>query len=425
MLRKADVFALAVCSVEEGIQARCGPGATCLILGGVPTCHCIRDVATGLPLAGNPYRGCTWDLTGRWELHWTDHTGTAKPLYDPFGNEPFIIQIDRTDAILKTQYMTGAIFVVTAVTGAAAGVCARVFVDVNDNQSVILELAEGFVDRTGRNLFFRKKFGDASLMKKFPKDPKKFDPINLAGGWKKWDGSKVKIVEFRRKYRGMSFKNGGGNSAVLSPGWAYWYNDDSFGAPSIRLSTALFVDDTLPFEMAAFDTTNRFVQLGWFGYLAMGASTIQIISPADGKQIFGLRRMIDYPAPLAIPPPPPAVITLTGHDQIASIASAAAKAIAPPIQVYQELVENEMVEAGNFIHSFDPTVVGHHLVPNHLLPDADSLFSEGLQEVEKWERGLKKQTAADRNAVDRKAATGRRLATGAEVFFDSHTSTLR
>lgn len=49
-----------------------------------------------------------WDLTGKWEVLLAgDDGGPARALNDPFSNEPFVIQIDRTDAVLKTQYITG------------------------------------------------------------------------------------------------------------------------------------------------------------------------------------------------------------------------------------------------------------------------------------------------------------------------------
>eukprot|EP01054_Gregarina_sp_Poly1_P011399 Gregarina_sp_Poly_1__11398@NODE_96_length_14647_cov_152_270302_g83_i0_p2_GENE_NODE_96_length_14647_cov_152_270302_g83_i0NODE_96_length_14647_cov_152_270302_g83_i0_p2_ORF_typecomplete_len524_score51_52EGF_MSP1_1/PF12946_7/0_11_NODE_96_length_14647_cov_152_270302_g83_i068868457 len=313
------------CTGEQGYQARCGPGANCFIIGGVPTCHCIVDLTTGLPLAGNPYRACTADLTGKWEAYFSGESGMFRPLSDPFSNEPFVIQIDRTDAILKTQYLTGAIFVVTAITGGAAGVCARAYVDVNDNISVILELAEGFVDISGRNMFFRNRRTDISLWKKYPKKPTPQDSRNLWGGWKKVDGNKVKICEFKHKDHGK-FARPTGYSTVVTPTWAYWYNDESFGAPAIRLSTALWLDDTLPFEQAAFETSNRFVQLGWFGLLSIGAGTITIIAPGDGKEIFTLRRLYDFDLPQAVGLPTQ-TFTLTGVDQIMALKAAAGAAL--------------------------------------------------------------------------------------------------
>lgn len=285
-------------------------------------------MATGLPMAGNPYRGCTYDLTGKWIVEANDEDGVLRALNDPFTGQPVVIHIDRTDAVLKTQYITGTIFVITAVTGAAAGICARVFLDVNDNQSVIFELAEGFVDRSGRQLYFRNGRADISLVKKHPKDPRPYDSQYLYGGWRKYDGSKVKIAPFNnygkanRRFR----TTGAGYSAVLTPGWAYWLNDESFGVPAVRLSTALFLDDTLPFEAAAFDTTNRFIQAGWFGYLTLGASTINIISPADGKEIFTLRRLPEYNLPIGSGPPA-ATLSLTGTDQIAALLNAASAAL--------------------------------------------------------------------------------------------------
>nr|PIM02523.1 hypothetical protein TGCOUG_240470 [Toxoplasma gondii COUG] len=103
------------CTAVEGEIARCGPGANCFIIGGVPTCHCILDVATGLPLAGNPYKACTWDISGNWQLfsHYTDKkdvekekkpkAGSMRQVLSPLSNEPFIVRLDRTDALLRTR----------------------------------------------------------------------------------------------------------------------------------------------------------------------------------------------------------------------------------------------------------------------------------------------------------------------------------
>lgn len=255
-----------------------------------------------------------------------DETRGITPLSNPFSNEPFIIQIDRTDAVLKTQYITGTIFVITAVTGAASGICARAFVDVNDNQSVILELAEGFVDGYGRNMFFRNKRADVSLVKKIPKYPTAADVNNLSGYWKKQDGSKVKIAQFKHADAGGGLKYRGGLPAVINPRWAFWFNDDSFGAPAVRLSTAIFLDETLPFEQSAFDSTNRFLQVGWYGTVAMGARAIHLRAPGDGREIFTLTKVINFDAPTS-PPPAPAVLSLTGTDQISAVANAAKAAL--------------------------------------------------------------------------------------------------
>ncbi|KEP61587.1 UNVERIFIED_CONTAM: hypothetical protein HHA_240470 [Hammondia hammondi] len=103
------------CTAVEGEIARCGPGANCFIIGGVPTCHCILDVATGLPLAGNPYKACTWDISGNWQLfsHYSDKkdvekekkpkAGSMRQVLSPLSNEPFIVRLDRTDALLRTR----------------------------------------------------------------------------------------------------------------------------------------------------------------------------------------------------------------------------------------------------------------------------------------------------------------------------------
>lgn len=186
-------------------------------------------------------------------------------------------------------------------------------------------MAEGFADRTGRQLFFRNGVSDVSLTKKHPPKSTVKDMRYLWGGWRKWDGSKVKIWDFKRL---ATKRLRSDQSAALTPGWAYWYDDDSFGAPAVRVSTALFMDETLPFEMNAFDTTNRFIQVGWFGKLAFGASAISIISPADGKEVFILRRVFDWEAPkLIIPELQPTVFTLTGETQLNQILQAAQNAL--------------------------------------------------------------------------------------------------
>nr|CEL73391.1 TPA: hypothetical protein BN1205_090830 [Toxoplasma gondii VEG] len=288
------------CTAVEGEIARCGPGANCFIIGGVPTCHCILDVATGLPLAGNPYKACTWDISGNWQLfsHYTDKkdvekekkpkAGSMRQVLSPLSNEPFIVRLDRTDALLRTRYLLGAIFVVTPLTSFAAGVSGRVFLDARDNLSVIFEQAEGFADHFGRSIFLRTRLQDTALTKL---EKKLLDKKDLKGSWEKNDGTLVEIYAAQAPRNWPTFANN-----FIRQNAVYWYNDPSFGDPALRMSTALFLDDTLPEERAAFQTNAQFVQLGWYGALRFGSNRIDIYSPATGEPIYSLLRVDTLPS---------------------------------------------------------------------------------------------------------------------------------
>eukprot|EP00923_Selenidium_pygospionis_P040498 GHVN01069910.1.p1 GENE.GHVN01069910.1~~GHVN01069910.1.p1 ORF type:complete len:539 (-),score=63.79 GHVN01069910.1:1380-2996(-) len=281
------------CTADEGYLAKCGPGANCFIIDGYPTCHCVLDIATGMPLAGNPYKACTWDITGEWQLYsyFSKRSGFHQEILSPISNEPFIIRLDRTDAILKTRYMTGAIFVITALSAFALGVCGRAFLDVKDNTTIIFEQAEGFLSGTGRGAVMRTALMDTSLRKMFPLTRKAKDRWNMWGKWQKQDGATVKVLKLKKPH---------GWPVFFNKSWrywsAYWMNDDSFGAPLLRLSTALFLDKTLKSEQVNFQTDSRFIQTGWYGALEFGSQRISIYSPADGKEIFSLLKVDDMPA---------------------------------------------------------------------------------------------------------------------------------
>ncbi|PFH36331.1 hypothetical protein BESB_045230 [Besnoitia besnoiti] len=288
------------CTAVEGEIARCGPGANCFIIGGVPTCHCIIDVATGLPLAGNPYKACTWDISGNWQLfsHYSDkkeadkekkkpRAGVMRQVLSPLSNEPFVIRLHRTDALLRTRYLLGAIFVVTPLTSFAAGVSGRAFVDARDNISIIFEQAEGFADHYGRSIFLRTRLHDTSLTKL---EKKLTDKKDLKGNWEKNDGTIVEIYGAQAPRNWPTFVNN-----FLRQNAVYWYNDPSYGDPALRMSTALFLDDTLPEERAAFQTNAQFVQLGWYGALRFGSNRIDIYSPATGEPIYSLLRIDTLP----------------------------------------------------------------------------------------------------------------------------------
>ncbi|EZG55333.1 hypothetical protein GNI_114420 [Gregarina niphandrodes] len=244
--------------------------------------------------------------------------GRAERVYtDGLRNEAYVFQIKRTDAVLKTRYITGSIFVITPITSVTAGLFQRAFVDVNDNRSVIFELAEGFADQPGRNMYFKSRVLQQSLVKMYPQRTFLSDALNLEGGWVRQDGSRVKIHDFHRLE---------GHGLCVAPGFAYWYNDETHAVPQVRLSTTLFLDETLPFEQHAFDTTSRFIQLGFYGDVSLGGDYIVIKSPADGRPIFSFRRVLEYATP-TLPPPPPTVITVSGVNQVAAISEAAQGAL--------------------------------------------------------------------------------------------------
>eukprot|EP00917_Polyrhabdina_sp_WS-2016_P002737 GHVP01005939.1.p1 GENE.GHVP01005939.1~~GHVP01005939.1.p1 ORF type:complete len:437 (+),score=77.18 GHVP01005939.1:1235-2545(+) len=263
------------CNAEEGYIARCGPGANCFIIDNIPTCHCVIDPATGLPLAGNPYRGCTWDISGIWQLYSYQSKlgGFFKEILGPLNNDPIVIQVERTDAILKTAYMTGAVFVVTALSASISGVCARAYLDVNDNTSIIFEFAEGFLDQYGRTLFARTNNLDTTLVKRHPFKTKKKDGKTIKGKWQKLDGSIVKIYDMK-KPKGWPGKK---NSAILyKKKMGYWYNDSGFGAPLLRLSTCAWLDTTLPEEQIAFETESRFQAAEPYSALAQAFQPVAV-----------------------------------------------------------------------------------------------------------------------------------------------------
>eukprot|EP00920_Eleutheroschizon_duboscqi_P034827 GHVT01083592.1.p1 GENE.GHVT01083592.1~~GHVT01083592.1.p1 ORF type:complete len:291 (+),score=70.88 GHVT01083592.1:293-1165(+) len=241
------------CTALEGQMARCGPGSNCLLMNGMPTCHCIVDIATGLPLAGNPYKACTWDVSGTWQLFsFMDKTGFYREILSPVSNEPFLIRLDRTDAILRTKYILGAIFVVTALSSFAMGVCGRAFLDASDNTSIFFEQAEGFIEQRGRTIMLRTNLLDTTLIKQSKK--KLLDSKDLKGHWQKSDGSEVQISDLKKPKNWPTF------FSQLTRNWsAYWYNDSGYGSALLRLSMALFVDQTLPEERAAFQTDSRVI----------------------------------------------------------------------------------------------------------------------------------------------------------------------
>lgn len=122
-------------------------------------------MATGISLSGNPYRGCTWDLSGNWQLYTGEESSRVQPILSPLTNEEFLFRFDRTDAVLATKYITGSIFTVNGITQAANGLFSRLFLDANDNTAVLLENAEGFVDQHGRTITLRTRWADTTLSK--------------------------------------------------------------------------------------------------------------------------------------------------------------------------------------------------------------------------------------------------------------------
>ncbi|KAF8820844.1 hypothetical protein IE077_002753 [Cardiosporidium cionae] len=285
------------CTAAEGEQARCGANANCFIISGVPTCHCVVDTLSGLSTAGNPYKACTWDISGTWQLfsYIDKSTGFSREILNPTTNEPFVIRMDRTDALLKTKYMLGAIFIITALTSFSLGFCGRAFLDANDNTSIIFEQSEGFLDQNGRSILLRSPLLDTTLVKLHNKYTDRYD---LKGKWQKSDGSDVDIKEMKKPEKWPNRRK----TTLTKKGRSYWYNDISFGAPLLRLSMGIFLDTTLEPEKAAFNSDARFVQVGWYGALRYGSNRINIYSPADGKQIFTFLRIDTFPPLPAIGP---------------------------------------------------------------------------------------------------------------------------
>ncbi|KAF8819008.1 hypothetical protein IE077_000258 [Cardiosporidium cionae] len=288
---------LLACTAAEGEKARCGANANCFIISGVPTCHCVVDTLSGLSTAGNPYKACTWDISGTWQLfsYIDKNTGFSREILNPTTNEPFVIRMDRTDALLKTKYMLGAIFIITALTSFSLGFCGRAFLDANDNTSIIFEQSEGFLDQNGRSILLRTPLLDTTLVKLHHKYTDRYD---LKGKWQKSDGSDVDIKELKKPEKWPNRRK----TTLTKKGRSYWYNDISFGAPLLRLSMGIFLDTTLEPEKAAFNSDARFVQVGWYGALRYGSNRINIYSPADGKQIFTFLRIDTFPPLPAIGP---------------------------------------------------------------------------------------------------------------------------
>ncbi|OII76788.1 hypothetical protein cand_024650 [Cryptosporidium andersoni] len=264
------------CTQEEGIIAKCGPGANCFIIGKQPTCHCAIDVATGMMLSGNPYRGCTWDLSGNWQLYTGEESTRVQPIISLLTNEEFLFRFDRTDAVLATKYLTGSIFTVNGITNTAIGLFSRVFLDANDNTAVILENAEGFVDQHGRTMTLRTRWADTTL--------RMYDKHDLSGEWQRPDGIKVHLNYLVKPI------NWPVKSTIYKWLRAYWFDDASLISP-IRLCTTLFLDKTYKEEKYSMQTSARFVQLGFYGALRFGSNRIDIYSPANGYQILSLRKV--------------------------------------------------------------------------------------------------------------------------------------
>ncbi|KAF7458473.1 putative integral membrane protein [Cryptosporidium felis] len=270
------------CSEEEGENAKCGPGANCFIIGRQPTCHCAVDVATGISLSGNPYRGCTWDLSGNWQLYTGEESSRVQPILSPLTNEEFLFRFDRTDSVLATKYITGSIFTVNGITQAATGLFSRLFLDANDNTAVLLENAEGFVDQHGRTITLRTRWADTTLSK--ANQSWLFDKHDLSGDWLRPDGVKVHIMYITKPM------NWPVKSTIYKWLRAYWFDDASLISP-IRLCTTLFMDKTYKDEKHSMSTSARFVQLGFFGALRFGSNRIDIYSPSNGYQILSLRKV--------------------------------------------------------------------------------------------------------------------------------------
>ncbi|KAK9171856.1 hypothetical protein CmeUKMEL1_17695 [Cryptosporidium meleagridis] len=270
------------CNEQEGQNAKCGPGANCFIIGKQPTCHCAVDVATGISLSGNPYRGCTWDLSGNWQLYTGEESSRVQPILSPLTNEEFLFRFDRTDAVLATKYITGSIFTVNGITQAANGLFSRLFLDANDNTAVLLENAEGFVDQHGRTITLRTRWADTTLSK--ANQSWLFDKHDLSGDWLRPDGVKVHIMYITKPI------NWPVKSTIYKWLRAYWFDDASLISP-IRLCTTLFMDKTYKDEKHSMSTSARFVQLGFFGALRFGSNRIDIYSPSSGYQILSLRKV--------------------------------------------------------------------------------------------------------------------------------------
>ncbi|KAL5367904.1 hypothetical protein CPHLJ_6g300 [Cryptosporidium parvum] len=270
------------CNEQEGQNAKCGPGANCFIIGKQPTCHCAVDVATGISLSGNPYRGCTWDLSGNWQLYTGEESSRVQPILSPLTNEEFLFRFDRTDAVLATKYITGSIFTVNGITQAANGLFSRLFLDANDNTAVLLENAEGFVDQHGRTITLRTRWADTTLSK--ANQSWLFDKHDLSGDWLRPDGVKVHIMYITKPI------NWPVKSTIYKWLRAYWFDDASLISP-IRLCTTLFMDKTYKDEKHSMSTSARFVQLGFFGALRFGSNRIDIYSPSNGYQILSLRKV--------------------------------------------------------------------------------------------------------------------------------------
>ncbi|KAJ1609965.1 hypothetical protein OIY81_2198 [Cryptosporidium canis] len=247
-----------------------------------PTCHCAVDVATGISLSGNPYRGCTWDLSGNWQLYTGEESSRVQPILSPLTNEEFLFRFDRTDAVLATKYITGSIFTVNGITQAANGLFSRLFLDANDNTAVLLENAEGFVDQHGRTITLRTRWADTTLSK--ANQSWLFDKHDLSGDWLRPDGVKVHIMYITKP------TNWPVKSTIYKWLRAYWFDDASLISP-IRLCTTLFMDKTYKDEKHTLSTSARFVQLGFFGALRFGSNRIDIYSPSSGYQILSLRKV--------------------------------------------------------------------------------------------------------------------------------------
>eukprot|EP00915_Cephaloidophora_sp_WS-2016_P000259 GHVH01000355.1.p1 GENE.GHVH01000355.1~~GHVH01000355.1.p1 ORF type:complete len:524 (+),score=45.19 GHVH01000355.1:2485-4056(+) len=314
------------CTYDEGKLAGCAPNANCYIINNTPTCHCVVDVATGLPMAGNPYRGCTWDLSGTWEVRTPPPSVLAgadavaagpTPIRDPLTNQAIRFRILRTDAVLKTSYMTGSMFRIEGLDGQSdAYSVSRALLDVDDNETFMMVLSEGFLDNYETQMLLRNQYGDIGMSKKYGNYKGKKTKYTPMGHWQRSDGSGVKVYNWKKipdVYRGSDYaepmhshskkkRKLGPKTQSAMPNrppkpfprflqHCYWFNAEAMGVPLLRLSSTLCVDETLPVEQLAYQTSARFVQLGFIGRAEFGSQRIVFHSPADGKVVFQLARV--------------------------------------------------------------------------------------------------------------------------------------
>jgi len=254
------------CSLKVAALNQCAPTASCYIQDRRPVCVCDFDKATGYPVAGNPYIGCVWDISGVWTFtHLIGLDASALTL-----------ELQATTHVLETGFMTGLEFAVIG--GNLSVLVEAVYVDIYQPMNVILVENEGFVDNGMRSLVVSSKRHFSSMKKVVGLGSKK-DLKSMSGIWKDQNNIRAKLVKAKKPWvDGRSAEEQSLNDHYHS----YWFLTLKDWFPITQLNRYLFLDDTSYEETVKHGSTARYFQYGFRGLLDVGGKAISIVSPGDG-----------------------------------------------------------------------------------------------------------------------------------------------